>query len=146
MPARIGQYTSLFNELERMKKDAANHEIHKALLLLASIDPKCFLESTAAALKTNEPSDLTWDYVVTTLIDKYNALQSNVLRSSNVSTNRFTRHGRQMQKKHKREKIFADDNDGSGNDYDMDQFERSFPLALLKNRQGRSLNDITYDF
>lgn len=63
MSAYIDQYSSLFNQLEQMGKDAAIPESHKAPMLLASIDPKCFLESTAAALRTKDPSELTWDYM-----------------------------------------------------------------------------------
>ena len=74
MASYVDQYTSLFSQLERMGKDAAISESHKAPMLLASIDPNCFLESTAAALRTKESSELTWEYVATTLIDEYNAL------------------------------------------------------------------------
>lgn len=42
-------------------------------MLLASINPKYFWESTAAVLRTKEVSELTLDYVVATLVDEYNA-------------------------------------------------------------------------
>lgn len=42
MPKYIHQYASVFNQLERMGKDAAIPESHKAPMLLASIDPECF--------------------------------------------------------------------------------------------------------
>lgn len=58
MSAYIDHYSSLFNQLERMGKDAAIRESHKASMLLESIDPKCFLESTAAGLRNKEPSEL----------------------------------------------------------------------------------------
>lgn len=59
-----------------MGKDWAIPESHKAAMLLASIDPKCTLESTAAALRTKDIDELTWDYVATTLIDENKAKES----------------------------------------------------------------------
>ena len=73
MSSYIDKYTSLFAQLEQMGTDVAFPDTHKAPMLLASIDPKCVLESTAAALRTKDASDLTWEYVTTTLIDEYNA-------------------------------------------------------------------------
>lgn len=61
--------TSLFSQLERMRKDAVISESHKASMLLASIDWKRSLEKTAAALCTKEDSQLTWDYVAPTFFD-----------------------------------------------------------------------------
>ena len=77
MPSYIDQYTSLFTQLERMGKDAAIPESHKAPMLLASINPDSILEPTAAALRTKHLSELTWDYVATNLIHEYNARKSN---------------------------------------------------------------------
>lgn len=51
-------------------------------MLLASIDTKCSLESTAAALCTKDTSDLTCEYVATTLIDEYNARKTSMESSS----------------------------------------------------------------
>lgn len=73
MSERINQFSSLFAQLERMDKDAAIPESHRAPMLLASIDAQCPMESTAAALRTKVCDGLTWKYLVTTLIDKYNA-------------------------------------------------------------------------
>lgn len=75
MSEYVDQFAALFSQLDRMGKDAAIPESHKAPMLLASIDPNCSLESTAAALRTKEITELTWDYVATTLIDEYNARQ-----------------------------------------------------------------------
>lgn len=75
MSEYVDHFTSLFSQLDRMGKDAAIPESHKAPMLLASIDPSCSLESTAAALRTKAISELTWDFVATTLIDEYNARQ-----------------------------------------------------------------------
>ena len=46
-------------------------------MFLASMNPDYKLEPTAAVLRTKEVSDLTWDYVATSLIDEYNARKSN---------------------------------------------------------------------
>ena len=75
MTTYVDQYTSLFSQLERMGKDVAIPESRKAPMLLASIDPNSFLESTAAALR-KESSEPTWEYVATTLIDEYSAERS----------------------------------------------------------------------
>lgn len=73
MTEYIDHYSSLFAQLDRMGNDAAIPESHKPTMLLASINPKCSLESTAAALRTKDAKELTWEYVTTTLIDEYNA-------------------------------------------------------------------------
>ena len=88
MSTYIDQYTSLFSQLERMGKDAAIPETQKAPLLLASIDPNCPLESTAAALRTKDITELTWEYVTTTLIDEYNARKSYGLGSRTIGQSR----------------------------------------------------------
>ena len=91
MSTYVDQYTSLFAQLERMGKDAAIPETHKAPMLLASIDPQCPLESTAAALRTKDVVELTWDYVATTLIDEYNARQMPSSSSGRGNRNRSWR-------------------------------------------------------
>lgn len=73
MSSYIDHYASLFSQFERMRSGDVIPESHKAPMLLASIDPSCCLESTAAVLRTKDPKGLTWDYVGTTLIDEYNA-------------------------------------------------------------------------
>lgn len=50
----IDQYNSLFSQLERMDKDAAISERHRAPMFFASINSKFSLESTAAALRTKK--------------------------------------------------------------------------------------------
>lgn len=74
-----------------MGNDAAIPDTHKAPMLLTSIDPNCALESTAAALRTNEVTELTWDYVATTMIDDYNDKQSSVLTSGRISRSKNSR-------------------------------------------------------
>lgn len=88
MSTCVDKYTSLFAQLEQMGKDAAIPDSHKAPLLLASIDIKCSLESTATALRTKDPSDLTWEYVATTLIYEYNARRDSTARFSSSNKGR----------------------------------------------------------
>lgn len=57
-----------FYQLERMGKDGAIRESQKAPMVLASIAPNASLEPNAAALRTKDFKDLTWDYVATTVI------------------------------------------------------------------------------
>lgn len=59
-----------------MGKDVAITETHKEPMLLASIDPACAFESTAAAFRTKDVAELTREYVETTLIDEYNAKEA----------------------------------------------------------------------
>lgn len=61
-----------FSHLERMGKESAMPESHKAPKLLASINPSSALEVTAAEWRTKDVIDLTWEYISTTLIDEYN--------------------------------------------------------------------------
>lgn len=75
MSELVDQFATLFSQWVRMGNIAAIPESYKAPMLLASIDPSCSLESAAAALRTQEISELTWDYVATTLTDEYNAAQ-----------------------------------------------------------------------
>lgn len=73
MATYIDQFTLLFSQLESIERDAAIPETYKAPILLASINSSCFLQPTAAALRTKERNELTCVYVPTTLIDEYNA-------------------------------------------------------------------------
>ncbi len=69
----IHEYTNLFSQLEFIGSESAIRQSHKVPMLLASIDPICDLELTAAALRTKDGADLTWEDVTTALIDEYNA-------------------------------------------------------------------------
>eukprot|EP00171_Calliarthron_tuberculosum_P005278 IDg5278t1 len=91
MASYVDKYASLFSQLGHMGKDAAIPDLHKAPMLLASINLDCVLESTAAALRTNYSAELTWDYVATTLIDEYNARQIPMTDSSRRTRNRNRR-------------------------------------------------------
>lgn len=53
-----------------MGKAVTVKEEHKAPMLLAYIDPTSDPEPIYAALRTKDVSDLTWEYVTTTLIDE----------------------------------------------------------------------------
>jgi gag-polypeptide of LTR copia-type len=66
----IDEYCSLFSQLERMGKDAAIPETHKAPMLLAAIPVDSPLEVTAAALRTKDVAELICEFSTTTLIDE----------------------------------------------------------------------------
>ena len=68
MASYIDRFFSLFSQRERMGKDAAIPECHKAPMLLASTNPESPSELTAAPLRTKEISELTWEFVATTLL------------------------------------------------------------------------------
>ena len=82
-----------------MGKDAAIPESHKAPMLLASIPVDSPLEVTAAALRTKDIEDLTWEYVSATLIDEVKARNMRTGadpdgRSTNPSGRRKNKQGR----------------------------------------------------
>lgn len=64
-----------------MGKAVAVPESHRVPTLLASMDQTSEMEPIAAALRTKDADDLTWDYVSTTLIDEYNANRKTTTRS-----------------------------------------------------------------
>lgn len=84
MSSSIDEYSSPFNRLGRMGRDAAIPEGHKAPALLASIDPNRLLESNAAALRAKVPSEMTLNYVETRLTDGYYARESSLPRSNST--------------------------------------------------------------
>jgi gag-polypeptide of LTR copia-type len=91
MATFIDEFGTLFSQLERMGKDAAILESHKAPMLLAAIPIDSSLEVTAAALRTKEVAELTWEFVATTLIDESEARS---MRTTNADTDDDVRHGR----------------------------------------------------
>lgn len=95
MSTYVDQYSTFFSQLERMGKNIAIPETHKAPLVLASIDPRCALKTAAAALRTKEVDELSWDYVTTTFINEYNAKQT----ISSCSSRGTGRNRRQKDKK-----------------------------------------------
>ena len=68
-----------------MGKKAAIPETHKAPMLLASIDPESEMEVIAAALRTKDADNLSWEYVTTTLIDEFDVKYSNCSKKSKTS-------------------------------------------------------------
>lgn len=93
MSRYIDEYTGLFSQLEFMGKDIAIPEAHKAPMLLASINPSSNMETIAAALRTKESKELTWDFVATSLIDEYNSkYKSEFMLSKLNKQNRNRRH------------------------------------------------------
>lgn len=139
MSSYVDKYTSLFAQLERMGKDAAIPESHKAPMLLASIDPQGPLESTAAALRTKDVSDLTWDYVATTLIDEYNA--RNISPSSRTAKGNKNRTKRRKSSKggsasSTRTEHHQDDSDSE--ESDIESTARAFSAALKSFKSDRS--------
>ena len=76
MPRYIDEFESLFSQLERMGKDAAIPESHKAPLLLASMGHYSPLESTVAALRIKDTEDITWEAVSADLIQEWKQVRS----------------------------------------------------------------------
>eukprot|EP00171_Calliarthron_tuberculosum_P004578 IDg4578t1 len=75
MSKYVDEFEGLFAQLERMGKETAIPESHKAPLLLASIGTNSALESTVAALRLKDTSDLTWHAVTADLIQEYKRLK-----------------------------------------------------------------------
>lgn len=139
MSTFIDQYTTLFSQLERMGKDSAIPDTHKAPMLLASIDPTCSLESTAAALRTKDVTELTWDYVATTLIDEYNAKHSN---GSGLGIG----NGIKNRRKKKKANIRISNSNGikpsndSDDSSDVDNTVRALTVAIKSMKGGKNKN------
>lgn len=129
MSTYIDQYTTLFSQLERMGKDAAIPETHKAPMLLASIDQSCSLESTAAAIRTKNCDDLTWDYVATTLIDEFNAKVSLGSGCGAIGKGRDRRRKKKKGISSAKPKL-SDDGDDSEDNSDLESTVRAFTVAL----------------
>ena len=136
MATYVDQFTSLFSQLERMGEDAAIPESHKAPMLLASIDPSCALESTAAALRTKDIDDLKWDYVATTLIDEYNARQTSSSNSGKGNKNRNRK--RRNRKSGGPTNNTQRDNSDSDDDSDIESTVRVLAAALKSFKSDRS--------
>ena len=140
MSTYVDQYTSLFSQLERMGKDAAIPETHKAPMLLASIDPTCSLEPTAAALRTKSISELTWDYVATTLIDEYNARHASSTRPNKTRNRRKnkTKSKNPSTSQTQDDPPHRDDSDSDGSE--IETTARAFAAALKAVKTGRNGN------
>ena len=134
MSTYVDQFTSLFSQLERMGTDAAIPDSHKAPMLLASIDPKCPLESTAAALRTKDIGELTWDYVATTLIDEYNAKESSTSGSGSSHKPRNRRKKNKQGGSGSGNRVDNNRNDQYDSDSDIDSTVRAFAVALKSGK------------
>lgn len=142
MSKYIDDYTSLFGQLEFMGKSVAVPDAHKAPMLLASIDPTSDMEPIAAALRTKDADDLTWDYVSTTLIDESNARHT-------ADTKRSRSNKRKTKKKGKRNARHATaDEDGSSSDEsgDIHMATRALAMALGNLKGGNSNEKKDCDF
>lgn len=102
------------------------------------------MESTAAAFRTKDISELTWDCVATTLIDEHNAKESSgwVSGSTNKPRNR--------RKKNKRggssttNRVDNDHNDRDDSDSDIESTVRAFGAALRSTKFGSSDTNNNY--
>lgn len=106
------------------------NRIHNAPLVLASIDPSCIFESTAAPLRTKRPNEHTWDYVATALLDEYNA---RIILSSRVSS---SKNRVKIERKFKgrrsnpSEDLFDRKDSSDHDDSDIDRTVKAFSGAL----------------
>lgn len=116
-------------KLDRMGQDVAISGAHKVPLLLASIDLSCSLQSPDAALYTKDISELTWDYVATTLSDKYNAKLPVASSSSNKSPTSRRRNRARAHPRSKQE-LTSPSTGGSEHSSDIDPTARAFAIAL----------------
>lgn len=147
MASYVDQYASLFTEPERMGKDAAILETRKAPMYLASVDPSCFLEYTAAALQTKEPDERTCEYVFTTLTDEF---ISRRLLSEPPQTTKFKKGredkpqslGSNNYKQSAVNKSFASDNGG----LDIGSTIRAFTAALKYSKSENSRSTVNFEF
>lgn len=83
---------SLLSQLDKMGSDVALPDAHKGVLLLSSIGVETEYEATAAALRTKDPKELTFDLVSTTLIDEETSRHAN---SQSHGTSRGNYHHRE---------------------------------------------------
>lgn len=127
MAKYIDEYTALFSQLEFMGKEVAIPETHKAPMLLASIDPSSDMEPIAAALRTKNADELTWEYVATTLIDEHNSRQSSCLKADKGAKRKKNR------KQTSRRRDFKTDDGNSTGDESVDIDAAAKVLAAAMN-------------
>lgn len=129
MAKYIDDYTALYSQLEFMGKEIAIPESHKAPMLLASIDPTSNMEPIAAALRTKDADDLTWDYVATTLIDEYNARSTSKNPQKHGKQNGRKR-SKKNGKRNPRMSEYGDDASSAEEETNVDQVVRTLAAAL----------------
>ncbi len=83
----VDEFESLFSQLERMGEDVKIPETHKGPLLLASIGHGTVLESTVAALRLKDTSDLKWPSITSDLIQEHMAIRSSQMRGRKSGKN-----------------------------------------------------------
>lgn len=116
-----------FLEGKRIPLDSGDHRKYNS--------NTCPLESTAVALRTKATSELTGDYVATTLIDEYHA------RISNEPPSRKSRRGKKKNSAHHQNNSDADDNES-----DIDSTVRALAAALKSVKNNRNSSKIHCDF
>lgn len=105
------------------------------------------MESTAAALRTKDSSELTWEYVATTLIDDYNARQETI----GTNVNSGAANGRPRRQKYRNKKtesfndqeMYASNQHESDHDCEIEKTVKAFSAVLKSSIHGKS--SVTYD-
>lgn len=122
-----------------MGKDDAIPESHKSPMLLALVDPKFFLESTAAALPTKDITEFTWDYITTTLIHEYNDLHVSTPVSSGGSSKNRGRHHLKIKRGSfkQNDNCRSDSLHNSEEDSEIDKNVNAFDVALQSSKYGQ---------
>lgn len=127
-----------------MGTDASIPETHKAPMLLACINSNFSFEPTAAELRTKTVTELTWDYVATTLIDEFNAKQVSASLPGTVPRTRNRRRNNIKGGSRSGTGVSNGANNGpkdDGNSEELSDLETTTPAlaAALKIREGRSV-------
>lgn len=132
MSKYIYEYTALFNQPEFMEKGVVISNTHKAPMLLSSIEPFSMMEPIAAALRTKDSDDLTWEFVSTTIIDEYNAKHNTnpIGNKSGKRKKNRKRHGYQSARHHDYDKSSSDES------YNIDTAARTLAAALQGQKLG----------
>lgn len=115
-----------------MGKDVSIANTHKAPMLLASIDPFSSMEPIAAALRTKDTDDLSWEFVSTTLIDEYNAKHGS--NASGLKSGKRKRY----RKRQGKQNILSNDGQMSSSDesVDIDSVSRALAAAIQDQKCG----------
>ncbi len=135
---RLRRRESISRSIQGFQKSASSEfiESHKAPMLLASIEPDCFLESRAAALHTKEVDELTWDYVATTFIDEYTPGEA-------PHPKRGGRKGKKKINRNKRKDPRADHKSDSNDSTDTESTTQVIEAALKSARLGDTVQSVS---
>lgn len=115
-------------------------------MLLASIDPNCSIESIAPALRTKEVSELTWDYVSTTLIDQYNARELSTVNNNGSYSKSKKKKNNTKGSYMISTKLVAHDNQSDDNYSEIDKTVQAFSAALRSPTGSKSSDSLICDF